>query len=197
MERPEARARWPLVTLALVAAGALLACRPELARPLAFERAALRAEPWRALTGQLVHGSAQHAALDLVVLALLGTWWERRSRAAYLALLAASAAGVAAALVFFSTLERYTGSSGIVAGLFVGAALELVLAGRGAGRGLGAAALVLFAAKCALEARAGTPVFAALPPGTEVAVAAHVGGALGGALSAAAVVLLGRRPGAR
>lgn len=176
--------RLPLLTLALVGAALVLLAAPQAAEKLRYERARLLAEPWRILLGHLVHERSL-AAVDLVVLAGLGAWWERRSRAAWSWILLASASFASLALLATS-FTSYTGSSALGSGLFVAAALELVLGQRGAWRLGGALALVLFAAKCALETAGVEALFATLPAGTRVAAAAHVAGGMGGALIALA-----------
>jgi membrane associated rhomboid family serine protease len=182
-------ARRPLLALALVAAGAWLAAAPGLAAPLRYERALLAGEPWRFLTGHLVHDSIRLALVDLAVLGALGAWWELRSRAAFAWILLASAVLASSAVLAFTSFASYVGSSGLSSGLFVAAALELSLEARGGRRFLWGLALVLFAAKCALEALApSAALFVALPSWTSVAVSAHVAGGIGGAL-----VVLARR----
>lgn len=186
--------RRPLLALALVALGVGLLRSPAAAAALEFERADVRSgELWRLWTGHLVHATPRLALLDLGVLALLGAWWERRSRAALAWILLASALGGSLALLAFSSFERYTGSSALGSGLFVAAALELALGERGVRSKAGWLALALFAAKCALEGMGGpSALFVTLPAGTSVAASAHLGGGMGGAL-----VVLARRRHAR
>jgi len=178
-----ARRRPPVLTLALttVALGLLLA--PDWSAALEFRRErVLAGELWRVWSGHLVHATPRLAVLDLAVLALLGAWWERRSRRALAWILASSALAASLALLAFGTFERYTGSSALDAGLFVAAALALALGTRGAAR-LACALLVLaFAAKCALEAAGYGALFASLPAGASVAAEAHAAGGLAGAL---------------
>jgi len=179
----------PYLTLLLVVVSLGLVFWEDAAASLDFQRERLASQPWRFLTGHLVHGHAL-ALVDLLVLGALGGWWEQRSRMTYGAILVTSGVLASLALVLFTSYRSYSGSSALSAGLFAAAALELVLAGRGGLRWLGAAALALFVAKCALEALAPSRAFfAALPGDTEVAASAHAAGGLGGALA----VLL-RRP---
>mgnify|MGYP001202686776 CR=1 FL=1 len=182
---PTPATRWPVFALALVAVGAALAFTPRASAALEFVRARLLAgELWRLLTGHLVHASPGLAWTDLVVLLFLGAWWERRSRAALGWILLASALGASVALLACTSFERYTGSSALGSGLFVAAALVLVLERRAALRLAGGLALALFAAKCALEASGMGVHFVSLPAGSEVAASAHAAGGAGGALVA-------------
>jgi membrane associated rhomboid family serine protease len=185
------RAGPPLLTLALVGVALLLLAAPELAERLAFERARLAREPWRFLTGHLVHARAV-AAADLVVLGLLGAWWERRSRPVYAAILLASAGLASLAVACFTGFARYTGSSALSSGLLVAAALVLALEEPYRGtrlRLVGVLALGLFGAKVALEAAGYGSLFVELSQGLQVAASAHAAGGAGGAL----VVLAARR----
>ncbi|NOT29156.1 MAG: hypothetical protein HOP15_01770 [Planctomycetes bacterium] len=181
----------PVLALALVAACAGLMLFPGAVAALEFVRArVLAGELWRLWSGHLVHATPRLAFVDLCVLALLGAWWERRSRVVFLAILGTSALFASLALLALTSFERYTGSSALGSGLFVATALALALEQRGGLRVLGAVLLALFAAKCVFEASgAQGALFAALPAGTLVAAAAHAAGGAGGAL----VVLLRQR----
>lgn len=190
---------WPVLTLGLVAASAALEFLPHVAAALRFEREALHAgELWRFFTGHLVHRLGWLAALDLLVLLVLGAWWERRSRGAFVAILIASAVLASAGVLVITTFATYVGSSAISSGLFAAAALELGLERGGPRRIVCALALLLFALKCIAEARGGA-LFVELPRGTSVSAAAHALGAVGGVLvalvrfSARSRALAGRR----
>ncbi len=173
--------RLPLLTLALVCVSLSLLAAPQAAARLRFERALLADEPWRFVLGHLVH-ERSIAAVDLLVLAGLASWWELRSRATQAWILLVSAVLASLALLACTSFTSYTGSSALGSGLFVGAALAFVLETRGAWRLGGVLALVLFATKCALEAAGMNALFTALPAGTRVAAVAHVAGGVGGAL---------------
>jgi membrane associated rhomboid family serine protease len=174
------RSRLPLVALALTGVSAALLALPELAARLSFERAALAAQPWRFLSGHLVH-TRDIAAFDLVVWLALGAWWELRSRAAFVAILLTSAVAASLALVVATSFTRYVGSSALSSGLFVAGVLELALERRGGARFLAGLLLVLFVVKCTYEA-SGHAVFVELPADVHVAAAAHLAGGAGGAL---------------
>lgn len=180
MSAPAPR-RLPLLTLTLVCVSLALLAAPEVAAHLRFERVLLTTEPWRLVLGHLVH-ERSIAAVDLSVLAVLGAWWELRSRATCVWILLVSALLASLALLVCTSFASYTGSSALGSGLFVPAALALVLEERGAWRLGGVLALLLFAAKCALEAAGVEALFAALPAGTRVAAVAHVAGGVGGTL---------------
>ena len=177
------RRRAPLLTATLVAVALWLLADPDAAARLSFERARLAGEPWRVLTGHLVHGSGSLAAVDLAVLAGLGFFWERRSRAVLVRILLASAGLASIALLVFSDFASYVGSSALGSGLFAAAALELARDEAAARRKLGRLALTLFVAKCALESSGAEALaVAVLSEGTRVAACAHWAGGIGGAL---------------
>lgn len=175
--------RLPLLTLGLVGASLALLAAPEVAARLHFERARLAVEPWRFLLGHLVHERSL-AGADLALLAVLGAWWELRSRAAWAWILLASGVSASVALLAFTPFASYTGSSALSSGLFAAAALALALETRGGWRLAAGLALLAFCAKCALEAAGSGALFVALPAGTEVAAQAHGAGGAGGALVA-------------
>jgi membrane associated rhomboid family serine protease len=184
----------PLVTLALLAA-CMLALVPAVEDALVFDRGRIRAgEPWRFLTGHLVHGEVGLAAVDLVVLGALGAWCERRSRALLVAIVLAGATLASCALYGLTSFERYVGSSALGSALFAGLALDLAWSGRGARRALGLGALALFVARCVVEHAAPDLLrIAPIRSGATVAVAAHAAGGLGGALAVTAWRLAPRR----
>lgn len=176
--------RLPLVTLFLVAGGARVLLLPGSVRcaALRFERAALTAgEWWRLFSAALVHVSPAVAACDLGALLVLGTLQESAVRARWLLTLALAAPAASLAVSWGSSFERYAGASSLVAAGMAAALVDLLRARRRGARVLGAALLVAFAAKCALEL-AGRPVpFAApLPSGTSVAAQAYLASALVG-----------------
>jgi len=180
--------RLPLLALALVASSGALLCAPGLAEALSFERERLAREPWRLLSGHLVHDPAL-ATVDLTVLLVLGAWWELRSRARFAWILLVSAGFASLALVVCTSFARYTGSSALGSGLLLAAALSLALEPEGRARWLGWLLVAAFAAKCALELSGAGALFVDLPEGMHLAAAAHAAGGLGGGL----VALAGRR----
>ncbi|HVR76529.1 MAG TPA: rhomboid family intramembrane serine protease [Planctomycetota bacterium] len=114
--------RAPLGTL-LVAA---LAVAASLAPPLGAILIDLRglaggSEPWRILTGQLVHGSLLHLLLNLLVFVPVAALRERRVKTAgFLLEWAILAASVAAAVrLFHGDWSTFCGLSGVVYGLLI------------------------------------------------------------------------------
>lgn len=188
--QPHTRRRaW--LTLGLVGAAVALLFIPDLASRLRFERGPLAAgEYWRLFSGHLVHGQGPLAAVDLIVLAALGTWWELRARTVYAWILGTSAALASTALLAFSSFSSYVGSSALSSGLFVAALLELSRSSGPSRRWIAVAGLAAFAGKCTLESIGHDLLgLAPLAPGTRIAAAAHWAGGTAGA-----IVMLARDP---
>jgi rhomboid family GlyGly-CTERM serine protease len=159
------RASIPWRTLAIAAAALVVAAMPGLGPALTLESGAVRAgEPWRLLTGHLVHGSGYHLLWNVLALIVLGLLFERTLGGRLWALLGLSAVGVSCGLLALDpTLPSYVGLSGLLNGFFVGGAL---LAARKERRQGNRALEVLYHAvvigdliKIGLEARTGAPVF--------------------------------------
>lgn len=191
-------APFPWIVLALVAASLLASLLPGRAAFLQYDRGAVSAgQPWRLITGQLVHWSPRMTFVDLGMLAALGLWVERRSRALVTATLAAAAALVAAAVhLCASEVALYRGSSGLAAAVFTVVALLLLRDGSHCWvrRSLGALALLLLVAKTAWEMREGVALVAGrLPDQVSVTPVAHLAGALAGLAVFAAWSLFERR----
>jgi len=188
-ERGESRRAgdWPWITLGVVAAASLAALLPGMEGTLEYDRAAVGAgEPWRLLTGQLVHWTSRMAVADLVVLLAVGAWLESRSRRLALATLLTGVLLVGLGLHGFApSLSHYRGSSGLASALFVAAVLEMVAdPSRRWARLPALAALGLFAAKLLWEMGTGRALAAGpLLPGVTVAPLAHVMGGLAGLLA--------------
>jgi rhomboid family GlyGly-CTERM serine protease len=126
--RPTSAAGLPLLViivlaLELLSDGSLL----EYRRPL------LAAEPWRLLSGHLVHLSLIHALLNGIALLLLGRLFEARLRAGELWLVLATAP-ILISLVFWVAMPElvwYRGLSGVLHALyFAGCVLWLSEASR-------------------------------------------------------------------
>jgi rhomboid family GlyGly-CTERM serine protease len=177
---------------ALLAVAALLVL-PALAGPAAvaalrYERAAIAAgQWWRLLSCHLVHFDARHLALNLAGLGLL--WWlfvaDARPRDWLVVALAAALAVGGGLYLREPGVGWYLGLSGVLHGAWAAAGLF-------AWRRFRLEALVtlsLLAAKLAAERWLG-PLSGALDAALPVIVAAHLDGALGGGLAAAAL----RRP---
>ena len=148
---------------------------------LRYERAAVLAgEFWRLVTGHLVHSSAAHLVLNLAGLGLIaGLFPKDYSLGQWLLIAAASLVLIDLGFVFYEPqLQWYVGLSGVLHGLLAAGAvawwrheswpLALILS-------------VIFLAKLAWE-----QVHGALPFSGDmvVIVAAHLYGAIGGALAA-------------
>lgn len=151
---------------------------------LDWQPALWAAEPWRALSGALVHWSPQHLLANLAgcaVLALLGRAGRLRAWPAWLAAWPLTQLGLLAQ----PALLHYGGLSGLLhAGVAV-AVVELLARG-GRQRWLGAAIAAGLALKLWLEQPLGAPLRTVA--GWDIAIApfAHLSGTLAGALSALA-----------
>lgn len=129
-------------------------------------------EPWRWVTGHLVHWSHEHLLWDLLAFVALGIACERRHRAAFHATLAASALLIPLAVwIFAPGILAYRGLSGIDSALFV---LLLTLHRSRITLVLGCA----FLAKMAFEMATGSTVFAGDLGGAVPVPVAHVAGAV-------------------
>ena len=152
------------------------------------------AEPWRAITAALLHGSGLHLAANLagcVLVAALGraAGCGRSATLAWLLAWPMTQLGLLAQ----PALAHYVGLSGALHAAVVVAAMRLVLVdAQAARRTIGALLLAGVAIKLLLEAPWSATVRAV--PGWDILVApgAHVSGALAGALCA---LLLHRRLG--
>ncbi|MBI4602955.1 MAG: rhomboid family intramembrane serine protease [Planctomycetes bacterium] len=164
----DALAQWPAGTALLAAAAVAATVVPALSRALIDLRGAEGdgAAPWRPLTGHLVHASASHLLLNLLVLVPAAALRERRVGAArllveYAVLAVAVAAGVR---LLHDGWTSYCGLSGVLYGWLALVLLDLGGAGasrrdrpdrpradRPRARALGLAVVALLAAKTALE----------------------------------------------
>ncbi len=131
-------------------------------------------EPWRLLTGHLVHTDAEHLGWNLLALVGLGLGLQRQGGAGRPLL-----AGLLAVTAWWllDGPSAYVGLSGVLNALF------LVLAGRlwlRRGDGLALVAVLGLFGKIGWEMAAGVPLFTqtAWPPAPQ----AHLAGALGGML---------------
>jgi len=178
-----ARVRVPWLTIGFVVASTAASAWPQGVSTLGYQREAAEAESWRALTGQLVHGSPTIAAVDLGILLLCGSWLERRARdivffAGTLALL------MVAATVHWTQPQvlYFEGSSGVAAALFTAAVLQLAITTPSRSlRALSLSVLAVSIAKAALEQWAGWGTSALHPTaGLPVLGAAHLAGCAAG-----------------
>lgn len=180
----------PWLTLILVTGSLLVPALPGSAGALEYRREAVAAgELWRLATGHLAHWTPAQAGWSAAAFAVLGALCERRSRARFAACLGLAAVLIGAALWWpLAEVERYRGLSGLDSALFAGVAVMLVRSARAAGDRLSAAVAgglaLAFAAKTGVEWVTGGAFFAGeLGPGVAPVPAAHVAGALAGALA--------------
>ena len=148
---------------------------------LRFDRGAVMdGQGWRLLTGHLVHLGWAHALMNLAALSLLAVaarpWLGPGAWA--LAALASAAAVDLGLWLSRPAIDWYVGLSGILHGLAATAGIVIL---RDAPLTAGALLLAL-AAKLAWEAVQGPLPLTAAASGGEVVVAAHLWGALGGAV---------------
>lgn len=195
-----ARLRIPWLTASFVGMAAAASAWPAAAAALRYQRDLVAAgELWRGITAQLVHGSAELAAVDLGVVLICGAWLEGRSRG-----LAAAAGGLGllvVAVVVHAGQPRvlhFEGSSGVASALFAALALQLALyAKTGGARSLAWLLVATALAKAGLEQVTGSSAWGtSLLAGARVLPAAHLAGSLAGLCAAGlAYVLEGSRPG--
>ncbi len=167
--------------LAVAAVGAWLA--PGVVPILQYDRAAVaHGEIYRLLTGHLTHWTPDHLLWDAVVFLLAGAACERGGRRRYAGLLAASAAGVSAAVwVGLPAMQLYRGLSGIDTAL-VAFVVITRLRVPWAAAGIG-----LIGAKVLCEAASGGALFVDAAAFTPVPLAHAAGLAAGVAFGAAAL----------
>ena len=178
---PPSRWYWPA---AVAAACVLLALGGDAAREaLRWERAALAAEPWRILTGHLLHLDGNHLSLNLAgfaaLWALVGDTWRARAWTAGALFIACT---IGLGLLASPALQWYVGLSGVLHGLLAMGAIGLRHEWR-AGAALIALFLVL---KTVSEATLGAPAESTI-------VAAHWWGIGAGTVAGIIGVLYPRR----
>lgn len=157
---------------------------------LRYERSAIaHGEPWRLITGNLVHANGRHlllnlAGLGLVALLFPGEYPWRQ----WMAIAIACAVAIAAGLWWGNPeVEWYVGSSGVLHGLLAAGAIAWW---RSRMRGLATLLMAILVAKLLGEHGFGAVGWSGDLP---VIIDAHLYGALGGTL--AGMILAGwRRP---
>ncbi|HEY9307335.1 MAG TPA: rhomboid family intramembrane serine protease [Microbacterium sp.] len=138
--------------------------------PLMYPDVTGRFEPWRLLTGALVHAGIWHVGLNMLALWMIGRSLEPLlGRWRFLTLYVLSAIGGSVAVTLLSFTTPVVGASGAIFGLF-GA---LLVIGRHIGANIAGIALVL-----------GINLVIGFIPGFNVSWQAHVGGLLVGLLVA-------------
>ncbi len=134
----------------------------ELPRALEFDRSAILAgDAWRIWTGNVVHWSGEHLALDVGAFLVVGLLFERAIGRAYPWVLLASATAVGGAVLVFGTeVNVYRGLSGVASGQFAIAVLfELRRARSREQLALSIGGVLLLAAKLAYEGLTGHMMF--------------------------------------
>ena len=104
------------LALLCVALQLLASLRPELAFDGEYWRLLAPSEPWRLVTGQLLHAGLPHLALNALGLLVLGGWLERQVGVARAGLVAAGAAAGAMLGCIVAGYESVLGASGVVSG---------------------------------------------------------------------------------
>ncbi len=109
-------ARLPVRTLAICAVALLVHFLPWLGQLLIYDRSAIaHGELWRLLTGNLVHLSGAHLALDMAAFLIAGAIIEQRGYRHFTTLCVSAAALIGVAIYLFEpTLQFYGGLSGVV-----------------------------------------------------------------------------------
>jgi rhomboid family GlyGly-CTERM serine protease len=188
----EVLARWALpLGLAAAAVSLQAAGDPGLWR---LERGLALAEPWRLVTGHLIHLGWAHLLMNLAGLAVLWALLAPGMAPRHWALVTlACGAGVNLGLLLISPVDWYAGLSGILHGLLAAGAL----AGLKRTPGTAMVLLALLAIKLGVEQFTGEDMATARLIGGAVIVDAHLYGALSGALCAALLRLAARAPGSR
>lgn len=180
----------PWATLVIAAAALALRFWPGAEAALGYERAQIHAaQYWRLWTAHLVHFSWSHLLINLLVFVPAGIWAERLVPDRLRLLLLLGPIMIGAALYGFDpALARYTGLSGVAAGVIVFLALVQLRRGT-ADRWFWRAVLLLVAAKIGFEFALEQPAFARFSqPGVHSVPLAHISGVI-----AAGLILIGRR----
>jgi rhomboid family GlyGly-CTERM serine protease len=125
------RSGWLATALAGAALLLLLQTLPAVPPALEYRRATLLAQPWRLVTGHLVHVNGMHALVNAVAWVLLAALFRSALDAKrQLLSLALGAAAISLALaVLYPSIAWYRGASGALHALFfAGASAELAAA---------------------------------------------------------------------
>lgn len=188
--RSPPRLRPAALILALAGAALILLLQslPAILPALEYRRAALTAEPWRLVTGHLVHVNWMHALVNAGAWLLLAQLFSPQLDARrQLLSLALGAALISLALAaWYPSIEWYRGASGALHALFFAGATEAVAASLATGStGSARVPLALLAAgwiKVAVEQPGGSATPYAEWLGAATVPQAHLAGALVGTL---------------
>ncbi|MDT7834052.1 rhombosortase [Aquabacterium sp. OR-4] len=198
-ERPASPRAWlGLSGLAALAALLLAAAAPGWQAALDWAPELALREPWRAITAACVHLSRLHLLANLAgcaLVAALGVAAGCGPRATAAWALAWPLTQLA--LLAQPALTRYAGLSGVLHAAVAVVVVQLLVAGRGRHRAIGAALGAGLLAKLLLEAPWQGPL--RLVPGWDIAIAplAHSAGAVAGGVCAAALGVGRRRQSVR
>ena len=181
-----------------VGALALVLMMPGTAELLEYRRALLAAEPWRLLTGHLVHLNWPHALINVLALLIVARLFasELEARRQTAVLLTAAFAISAALAQLWPGIAWYRGLSGVVHALFfAGATMWLASTQPRDTRGLWLPAALFFGGwiKVALEQPTGDVLPHAEWLGAAVVPQAHLIGAACGTALGLAFALADRR----
>ena len=160
---------------------------------LRYERSAVLAgQPWRLVTGHLVHADFGHLAWNLVGIALVwGLFAAEYTVTEWCLIMVASTAAIDLGfLLAMPDLEWYVGFSGVLHGLMAAGLLSWLIRVRDP---VTALVTVLFVAKLAWEHLVGPLPFTAESMHLPVIHEAHSYGAIGGTAAAAALIAVRRR----
>lgn len=192
---------WPAPAVRAAFIGAALILLLQAITPAAvlleYRRSLLATEPWRALTGHLVHVGWQHAIANAVAWIVLARLFEpvldARRQLACLVLGAIVVSGALA--LIWPSIGWYRGASGVLHALFFAGATASLSAAWQAGRRWSLLWAALLLAGGAVKLAVELPLDGVLPYaqwlGTAVVPQAHVVGAVVGSSLG---LLFGRRP---
>ncbi|MCG6932321.1 MAG: rhombosortase [Gallionella sp.] len=174
------KARLPVRTLAICAAALLVHFVPWLGQLLIYDRSAIaHGELWRLLTGNLVHLSDAHLAMDMAAFLIAGTMIEQRGYHHFMKLCISAAALIGMAIYLFEpVLQFYGGLSGVVTAAVVYLCLQ-GMTEQGSWRWLCAAMLAALSAKLWFELVSGKSLLLVVGGGNFVPVPlSHLTGAV-------------------
>jgi rhomboid family GlyGly-CTERM serine protease len=182
---------WVVIAAGL-GAGALLGAALPGALP-DWQPTRFAAEPWRAVSAALVHGSGAHLAANLAGAALVGAygWAAGASRGIAIAWLAAWPLAQVG-LLLRPALAHYVGLSGVLHAGVAAVTVQLLWRGDRRQRAVGAAVALGVLAKLALEQPWGPLLHPPGALGVAVAPLAHATGTAAG-VACAALALAGAR----
>ncbi len=182
----KARVSFAIACAALAATAASLAHSPLADALVADGRIAH--EPWRAVTGPLVHATWWHLARDAALVLAIGIAYEQRLRGAWPWIIGAGLIAPPIAVIAGGAAGYY-GLSGLADAMIAAALAHEVLSREGRAGVVFGALAVAFAAKVLVEAIAGPGAASILPrsawlelgPHVRQAPLAHLAGAIAGA----------------